>query len=232
MAASLNGFNGWRTGPMYTFSESAHLAMVSTTTVRNWLRGYTQGDREVPPLFPERGDQRPMVSFLELVEIVVAARFRKAEHKSFQTVRRAYEYVGKEFGLQFPFAHLRLSSIGGHIVHHLRGQYSDTSFQAMDEPHQWTLPGLVQEVVENQLDYDESKLAARWYPLGKTNPVIVIDPQFSAGAPTIVGRGVTVKTIYRRWKDGNLSMDFIAEDFQLERDQVEQACKYAENIAA
>ena len=100
----------------------------------------------------------------------------------------------------------------------------------MDEPHQWTLPGLVQEVIENQLYYEQD-LAARWYPAGKMVP-IVVDPQFSSGAPTIPGRGVTVGTIYRRWKDGDLSMDFIAQDFQLERDQVEYACKYAEQIAA
>ena len=231
MQDSLNGSDGWRTDPMYTFSEAAHLARVSPGTVRNWLRGYTAGDREVPPLFPARGDQRAMVSFLELVEIVVAARFRKAEHKSFPTVRRAYEYARKEFGLDFPFAHLRLGAIGGHIVHYIRGDASVSSFRAMDEPHQWTLPGLVQEVMEEQLYYDERKLAARWYPVGKAVP-IVVDPQFSAGAPTIEGRGVTVRTIFKRWKDGNLSMDFIATDFQLDRIQVELACKYAEKIAA
>ena len=232
MAEALNGSNGWRTDPMYTFSEAAHLARVSPGTVRNWLLGYTTQERTIPPLFHAEATHPAIVSFLQLVEIVVAATFRKAERKSFQTVRRAYENARKEFGLDFPFAHLRLGAIGGHIVHYIRGDGSVSSFQAMDEPHQWTLPGLVQEVVEDQLYYDERELAARWYPVGKSVP-IVVDPRFSSGAPTIVGRGVTVGAIYNRWKNGNLSMDFIAEDFQLDREQVEQACKFAaDKIAA
>ena len=230
MAESLIGSNGWRTGPMYTFGEAARLARVSPGTVRNWLLGYTAGERTVAPLLHIKTDQPAMVSFLHLVEIVMAATFRKAERISFQTVRRAYDYARDEYGLEYPFAHLQLSAIGGHIVHHIRGNGPASTFQAMDEPHQWTLPGLVQEVIEDQLYYEQD-LAARWYPAGKRVP-IVVDPQFSSGAPTIPGRGVTVGTIYRRWKDGDLSMDFIAQDFQLERDQVEQACKYAEQIAA
>ena len=229
MGDSLNGSNGWRTDPMYTFSEAAHLARVSPGTVRNWLLGYTARDRIVTPLFRAGADQPAMVSFLHLVEIVVAATFRKAERISFQTVRRAYDYAREEYGLEYPFAHIRLGAIGGHIVHHMRDGPPASSFQTMDEPHQWTLPGLVQEVIEEQL-YHDPDLAAQWYPAGKKVP-IVVDPQFSSGAPTILGRGVTVGTIYRRWKDGNLSMDFIARDFQLDRDQVEQACKYAEQIA-
>ena len=52
--------NGWRTQSMYSFSEAAHLADVSTTTVKNWLFGYTVKGREVPPLFPS--DNGDMVS--------------------------------------------------------------------------------------------------------------------------------------------------------------------------
>lgn len=233
MAESLNGSNGWRTGPMYTFSEAARLARVSPGTVRNWLLGYSIRERTVAPLLLREGDPPEMVSFLNLVEIVVAATFRKAERISFQSVRLAYDNAREQYGLEYPFAHLQLKAIGGHIVHHIRQRVAPiTSFQAMDEPYQWTLPGLVQQVVEDQLDYDERDLAERWHPAGKRVP-IVVDPRFSAGAPTIVGRGVTVETIYKRWKDANLSMDFIADDFQIDREQVEQACKFAaEKIAA
>ena len=129
------------------------------------------------------------------------ARFRKADGVSYPRVRRAHENAREIFGLTFPFAHLRLSVLGGHIIHWMRSAepVSERSLQALDQPAQRTLPGLVAETVE-QLVYEED-LAARWYPIDKTVP-IVIDPRMSAGSPTIEGRGVTIQTIRKRFKTG------------------------------
>lgn len=166
-----------------------------------------------------------MVSFLQLVEIVVAGRLRKAERASFQTVYQAYRNAKQEYPYEYPFAHLELRAIGGHIVHFIHGQ---RHYQALDQLQQWTLPGLVEELME-QIHYDDEDLAARWSPMGKDVPIIV-DPQFSSGAPTIVGRGVTVQAIHSRFKAG-LLIDFIADDLVLERTVVERALQYAEQVA-
>ena len=66
--------NGWRTDSMYSFAEAARLASVSVTTVKNWLFGYTVNGREVPPLFLSSNSE--MVSFLQMIEIMVAGQFR------------------------------------------------------------------------------------------------------------------------------------------------------------
>lgn len=228
MATNGHALNGGRTEPMYSFTEAAHLADVSTGTVRNWLFGYSVRDKEVGPLFSTPPDQGPMVSFLQLIEIVVAGKFRKAEHVSFQGVRKAYENARTEYNLDFPFAHLKLEAIGGHIVHRLHADRPGTSLQALDEPQQWTLPGLILDMI-SQLDYDYD-LAARWYPVGKEVPIIV-DPKMSSGIPTVLGRGVTVGALRKRWKSG-LRIEFIAEDFGLEPSLVEQVLQYAEQVAA
>lgn len=229
--------NGYRTQPMYTFSEAAHLADVSAGTVRNWLLGYSRPEmlnapegrvtrqREVNPLFNTMPSDTIMVSFLQLVEAVVAARFRKAEHVKFATVKQAYQNAQSEYDLPYPFAHLELEAIGGHIVQRLRPSRA----RALDDLAQWTLPNLVGEVVQ-QLDY-EHQSASRWYPAGKAVP-IVVDPRVSAGAPTIKGRGVTVGMLRWRWKQEHQTIDFIAEDFDLPREDVEQVLQYAENVAA
>ena len=224
---------------MYTFYDAARLAQVAPGTVRNWLFGHEAQDRSRPPLFQADREQGAMVSFLQLVEIVVAARFRKAERKSFAMVRQTYETARRMYDIDYPFAHLRLEVIGGHIVHELRRgvpyrdlQHSDevpVTLQALDVPKQHTLPGLVQEI-HDQLDWIED-LASRWYPMGKDIPTTV-DPQMSAGMPTIYGSGITVKTLYRRWKHGGLPIDFIARDYQMPTEQVEVVCRYADRIAA
>ena len=224
--------DGWRTEPLYTISEAAHLAHVSPITVRRWLFGYApyrrQPSRKSPPVFGGSEALSPFVSFLQLVEIVIAADFRKVSHVKLDVVRQAHANARGEWGLEFPFAHLRLESLGGHIVHWLQRDATAPRAQAIDRPEQFGLPGLVQERIR-ELDYVRD-LAARWYPVGKAIP-IVVDPLFSSGLPTIVGRGVTVNTIYKRWK-ADQSINFIAGDLQLDTDLVERALQYADKIAA
>ena len=233
MSRATNGHeavNGWRTESMYSFSEAAHLADVSVTTVKNWLFGYTVKDREIPPLFPSKN--AAMVSFLQMIEVMVAGRFRKSalggKPVPFKAVRDAYINAQRLAGIEYPFAHMRLESLGGHIVHFLEEGGLEASFQALDIPEQWTLPGILRETID-QIDYDHD-LASRWFPIGKTVP-IVIDPRISTGLPVIEGRGVTVQTIRNRFKAG-LRIDFIAKDFELDRDLVETALQYCERVAA
>ena len=222
-----NGIEAWRTQPMYTFGEAARLSGVAPATVRNWVRGYTVRDRSVPPLFESAAKDAARVSFLQLIEIVVAARFRKKRF-TFKRVRAAYDSARAEWNLAYPFAHLRLEGLGGHIVRRLETESAGESLQAVDSPKQWSLPGLVLGVVR-QLDY-ESELAAKWYPAGKATPV-VIDPRVSSGLPTIMDRGVTVGSLLKRWKAGH-TIAFIADDFDMKADVVERALQYADAVAA
>ena len=222
--------NGWRTESMYSFREAARLANVSTTTVKNWLFGYTIRGREVPPLF--LSDNGAMVSFLQMIEIMVAGQFRKSalgKSVPFSVVRAAHVKARKLWDVEYPFAHLKLEALGGHIVHFMREGGSPDSFQALDTPGQWTLPGLLRRETTDQLEYDD-ELAARWFPIGRTVP-IVIDPRLSTGLPVIQGRGVTVQAIRKRFNAG-LRIDFIAKDFDMNPDLVETAIQYGERVAA
>ena len=174
-----------------------------------------------------------MVSFLQMIEIMVAGRFRKSalggQRVSFSAVRDAYVNARESWGIEYPFAHMRLEALGGHIVHLLKEGGSLPSFQALDAPGQWTLPGLLRRETVDQIEYD-NELAARWFPIGKTVP-IVVDPRLSTGLPVIEGRGVTVQAIRNRFKAG-LRIDFIARDFEMESDLVETALQYWERVAA
>ena len=222
--------NGWRTDSMYSFAEAARLASVSVTTVKNWLFGYTVQGREVPPLFSSSNGG--MVSFLQMIEIMVAGRFRKSalgKPMPFHKVREAYVNAQEAWGLEYPFAHLKLEALGGHIVHFLKEGVPVGRFQALDSLEQWTLPGLLRRETTDQIEY-QGELAARWFPIGKQVP-IVVDPRVSTGLPVIEGRGVTVQAIRKRFKSG-LRIDFIAKDFGLKPELVETALQYCERVAA
>ena len=219
----------WRTQPMYSFVEASRLADVSTTTVKNWFLGYsTKAKGAVPPLFHAGPAGDSMISYLQLMETVVAARFRMVDNVRYRDVRAAYRNAKKILRVEYPFAHIKMESLGGHVIAHLEGEQVGESLQALDSPPQWTLPGLVLETI-HQFQY-ESDFAAKWFPLGKECP-IVIDPRISSGIPTIEGRGISVSTIIKRRRAG-LDVDFIAQDLALESELVETVLQYGDGIAA
>ena len=222
--------NGWRTQPMYTFSEAAQLARVSTSTVRNWLRGYSGPERDIQPIFTTHDRNVAMVSFLNLIEIVVAGQFRKALRVKYQTVIGAYSNAKEIIDSQYPFAHARLEPLAGNIVYFIKSQPGNSSRQATDLPEQWSLPmelpplpNEVRQIID-QIEYLQ-ELAAKWFPVGRDVP-IVIDPQVSTGIPTVAGTGVTIGAIHERFKAGH-KIEFLSRDYELEPSVVQTVIQYA-----
>lgn len=222
----------WRRGAMYTIREAARYADVSTATVRRWLSGYDRPSGTHADSVFGIETTKPFVSFLQFIEICVAARFRRAGTK-LEIVAKAYAGAKARYGLEFPFADLQLELIGGHIVHvmtHLK------SYPSMDMPGLSTLPGFWESLEEQdilpssvlamiqQIAY-EGSLAARWYPLGKDNQAVVIDPRYAGGLPSIPGRGITIEHIKERIK-AKQSIGYICRDLMLSRSQVEGALRY------
>jgi uncharacterized protein (DUF433 family) len=175
-----------------------------------------------------RSDEAPkVVSFLELIEIVVVARFRKGSpgHPAvkLERLRRAHAYARERFQLPYPFASLKLQEYGGHILHEFDVQEPGDTALALDMGGQWVLPGLVRDELKH-FEY-ANELVSRWYPAGPEIPVVV-DPHIAAGRPTIAGSGVTLNTIRERFAAGD-SIAFIAEDFELEPSVIEKALQFA-----
>lgn len=229
-AVLVNGHNGWRTDPLYTLPEAAHLAKVHPTTVKRWLYGYETLDREAQPIFGEQAQPTQpdaSVSFLQLAEIVVASSFRRHGLK-LERIRRAHAFAKEMWDLEYPFARLALESLGGHVIRRFEEEQPGPSLLVLDDPAQLALPGMVLETLNN-FDY-HLELASRWFPVGK-DIRIVIDPRYSAGLPTIPDRRVTVGAIRRRFLAGH-SIRFIAGDLKLNRDLVEEAVPYGERVAA
>ena len=212
----------FRTGKAYTIRQAANLASVSQGTVRNWLWGSsTPQGYQMEPVFGSRAkpEEVAQVSFLELSELIVAARFRK-HHIKLARVRAAHNFARNEWSLQYPFAHLNLTSVGGHVLRRFEEENPGVgpSFVVLSSPEQYILPGLVQDEL-TRFDYSDDDFAERWHPYGREIPVVV-DPRFAGGRPTIKGRGISVEILHKRWKAGE-SFKSIAYDFRLAQKDVE-----------
>src|SRR3954462_14898828 len=96
----------YRVGKSYTIWQAARLADVSTRTAKDWVLGYEGPYGRVPPGFGDRGapsntaDPVLMLSFLELIELVIAARFRKRPRPiNLDRIRAAHKFAREEWGV-------------------------------------------------------------------------------------------------------------------------------------
>jgi uncharacterized protein (DUF433 family) len=218
----------FRTGKTYTIRQAAALAHVSMGTVRNWLFGFADpGGYHMAPLFggKVKTEETTQVSFLELAELIIAARYRRYKIK-LQRIRDAHLFAREEWGVPYPFASLDLTTVGGHILHRFEELNPDSGpqFVVLSSPNQFVLPELVAHEMD-RFDYSPlDRFAERWYPHGKDVP-IVVDPHYAGGRPTIAGRGVTVEIIRKRFYKARESVVSIARDFRLTRGEVEEAIR-------
>ncbi len=223
MAQTIDPF---RSGKTYTVAEAARLARTSPQNVRRWLLGYKVPGHRMEPVFGEREALR--LSFLELAEIVVVARFRERKSVRLQTLRDAHAYVRHTWSeIEYPFASLKLKEFGGQVLHDFDTRVPHLGAAlAISMRGQWVLPTMVAEALDLFEFEENDKLAARWFPLGQDAP-IVVDPRFAGGRPVIRGSGVTVDIVRKRFFDGDQTIGFIARDLRLERDDVEEVIRYA-----
>lgn len=217
-------------GKSYSVAQAARLARTSPQTVRRWLLGYGAPGHSLAPVLGRDRSQsgQPLsLSFLELIEIIVVARFRQGSRGTrpvpLDRLRQAHAYARERFGLPYPFASLRLREWGGHILHEFDAANPGTSTLALDRHGQWVLPYLVDSEIEH-VDY-EGLWAQRWFPAGREIP-LVVDPHLAGGRPTILGTGVTVDTIRQRFAAGE-SIEFLAQDFEVPSSAIEQALRFA-----
>ena len=223
----------FRIGKAYTITQAAQLVKTTPATVRRWLLGYQAPGHQTEPVFGEdrnlKEDGPLVVSFLELIEIAVVAKFRTMRSGRRQVslghLRRAHQFAREQLQLPYPFATLKLFEFGGHVLHEFDKQFPGQGTLALDIGGQWVLPAIVVKE-KTHLDFgDTDPFALRWFPKGRGIP-IVVDPHVAAGRATIYQSGVTLETLNRRWHRGE-TIDDLAVDYDLTPWVVEEALKYA-----
>lgn len=218
----------------YTIREAANLARTHPQNIRNWLLGFDYEYRTMQPVFgSERNPSGElMLTFLELAEVIMVARFREPRYPdssrrrvTLAKVRTAHSTARAMWPeIRYPFASLKLKEFGGEIMHRVDVENPAGGTLALSRRRQWALPELVMSEL-NHFDF-ESLLASRWFPAGRDKP-IVVDPELAAGRMTIRGTRVTLDIIHKRFFNAKQDIAFIARDLFLQEPDVEEAIKYA-----
>ncbi|MBV9518287.1 MAG: DUF433 domain-containing protein [Hyphomicrobiales bacterium] len=204
--------------PSYQIREAARYAGVSPQTIAAWHKA---GARKHVRLTDR--SQGAALSYMQLIEVAVVAAARAAG-VPFRRIRAARDYVGKQFGSEFPFAEYRFKTDGKFLLmdyEQFEGESGSDKLLRPDQGGQlaWKIiMGRLQE-----FEYEEGGgIVIRWHLDGPKSP-ITIDPRISFGAPNIGGTPTWV--IKGRWESGE-PVSEIAEDFGLSPTNVKRVLRF------
>lgn len=214
---------------IYSIPDAAVILDMPLNKVRSWVKkywelefvkelqnngnGYTWGEQREKALH-----------FLTLIEIIAVDSFREIG-VSFPKIKLAHEMLSDLLDTPYPFAHAELMSDGKRIFYDV-----NTALLEMDQKQQLSFTQLVAPYCK-KIDFQErTKLAERYWPLGKDHN-IVVDPHHGFGQPVITGTNTTADAVINMLKAGE-SPELIASVYELNRKDVEDVQTFMKRSAA
>lgn len=218
-----------RNQPAYGPAEAARYLRLPAATLRTWLvgRDYPKAGAHArfQPLIRPANSQPLQLSFWNLVEAHVLRALRTEHGVALAELRKAIDYAEKKLELRRLLLSPDLRTHAGRIFLDRYAELIDLSASG-----QLAMRKMFEEHLQ-RVEWDEWKFPVRLYPyVGATAATserpIAIDPQIAFGRPVVLRAGVSTNAISDRIDAGE-SVDAVAEDYDLSREEVEQAVLYA-----
>ena len=182
--------------PAYSLVECADFLQVPLATMRTWALGrrYRAGQREKfwRPLIAAADPKTPALSFRNTVELHVLAAMRRKHKVEMVAVRRAIEFLSRQFAIPHPLADQQMLTDGTDLFVEQWGKIVNVSRDGQLE-----MRSLI-EVYLARIDRDPAGLPIRLFPFTRTRiedspKLIVLDPAHSVRA-----------TVYCRDRDSHV----------------------------
>lgn len=215
--------------PAYGPAEAARYLRLPAATLRTWLvgRDYPKAGAHATfhPLIKPASGQPLRLSFFNLIEAHVLRALRTEHGVALAELRKAIAYAEKK--LQAP--RLLLSA---ELRTHAGQVFLDRYVELINLSASGQLA--MRKMFEDHLkrvEWDEWKFPVRLYPYLDTTRrsaerSIAIDPRVAFGRPVVQRKGISTTAIADRIDAGE-SVEALAEDYELSRDEIEQAVLYS-----
>lgn len=215
--------------PAYSVAEAAHYLYMSPSTLRSWVAGRpyvtARGTRYFEPLLQLPKSKRRLLSFTNLVEAHVLAAIRRKHGVTLPNVRSALDHLRGQYGIDHPLADVRFKTDGFDLFVEVLGQLVNVTMQGQVAMHEVIAAHL------QRVEHDREGLAARLFPFTRYGATeveqprtVMIDPRIAFGRPVLAGTGIPTAILADRYKAGE-SMDDLADDYDCERELVEEAIR-------
>jgi uncharacterized protein (DUF433 family) len=202
---------------VYSLADASRLTGKPVATLRSWFRGRSD-QKGFGPAFqsdydPIDGDYA--ISFLDLIDALVATKFRAAG-VSMSEIRRAYNTLVTELKTRHPFAYQDLYTDGEKVIH----KTQSAELVAVVSKQQW-----FKEFIDclSRIDYrSDIRLAQRW----RISDGVVLDPEVRFGKPVIERTSVPTYILARQFYANGENADVIAGLFGVSASQVAAAVAF------
>jgi hypothetical protein len=219
--------------PRYSIPEAASFIGRPTSTVRRWAVGNVRKHHGVvrrdDPLIRVDGEltDTVLLSFLNLLELRFLATYR--QRVPLQSIRRALDFAGSQLRVERPLLSLDFKAHGKSLFLRFAAQGDDPYLLNASARGQLAWPAALDDFIES-VDYDDDERSAhRWWPLGRSEPVI-LDTLLNGGIPSTARSGVRTNAIAVHRGEG-LAVPEIAYDVGAAEDEVRAALRF-ERVAA
>jgi uncharacterized protein (DUF433 family) len=221
-----------RDRPAYPLHEAARYVRVAPATLRSWALGRryqtSHGQRLWQPLFTLADRANSLLSFNNLIEAHVLRALQTSHGSRIPQIRTALRYASKDLGIDRVLLSDKLSTSAGDIfIDHFRELIN------LSRSGQLALRKLLEAHLK-RVERDASGMPVRLFPFvtddGYAQRVIAIDPAIGFGRPIVQRKAISTRTIVDRIDAGE-SPDAVAADYDLGREEVDEAIVY-ESAAA
>ncbi len=221
------------TGGFYTVSEVARILKIeSESKVRHWLVGHADAKAVIQRQY-STGFANQELGFYDLMEIRFVDYFRR-QNVSLQSIRKAAAAARMELKTRHPFALSNIKFVTDRKRIFLHTAQEENDHRLMDiVSGQHAMYDVIEDFLAKGIAFaPNTGLALFWRPEEKQFPKIVIDPRIAHGQPTIEGKGVPTNTLFQLWRAEGQELEPVADWFEIDRDDVQQAIEYELDLAA
>jgi uncharacterized protein (DUF433 family) len=221
--------------PRYTIREAARYLRMPEATLKSWVSGRSyrvaSGTKRWAPLIHRPDPDDPRLSFGNLIEAHVLIALRKQYRVKIPTVRTALDYARRKLGIDHVLLSKELRATSGNILLDYL-----SSLINVGKAGQTAMPEILAAYLE-RLEWDLRGAPARMFPLTRANrldapKLVSIDPRIAFGRPIVQRKAIKTSVIAERFEAGE-SISDIADDYDLEAFEVEEAIRYeAHTVAA
>jgi hypothetical protein len=117
--------------PSYSVRETAHYLRIPFATLRSWVLGRwyptEQGKRRFAPIIALPDPNKPLLSFVNMIETHVLDAIRREHNVPLHKVRTALQYLKKQFPSEHPLADQSFETDGSNLFIQKLGQLINVS---------------------------------------------------------------------------------------------------------
>jgi len=223
--------------PAYNILQASSYLKIPRETLRRWVRGQafpSSGGYVFKPVIQLPDKDRPLLSFMNLMEAHVLDGMRRQYKVPFGRIRRGLELLEQHYSSMHPLADHLFRTDGVDLFIDDLSHYVNIS-----QKGQLEMKGIV-EVFLHRIERDFDNNPIQLFPfINKPRRIshsnfdrleqqarpVVINPLISFGKPILVGTGIPTAIIAERFRAGD-KIELLAEDYDLTEAQIEEALWY------